>query len=60
MIWQAGNDYTEGRIVDTYLQNGANAVANANMHNAASKNALLIELGDGSKVLKLENEVKRG
>lgn len=60
VIWQTGHDYKEGKVVDTYLQDGDNAAVPANMHHEASKNALLIELNDGSKVLKLENEVIRG
>ena len=60
VMWQADGQTRAGQVIDTYLQNGANATAHANTYNTASKNALLIELADGSKVLKLEDEVKRG
>ncbi|RYD81295.1 MAG: hypothetical protein EOP53_06735 [Sphingobacteriales bacterium] len=60
VVWEAGSEIKMGQVVDTILQSGGNTSVNSNMHNASSRNALLIECADGSKVLKLENEVKRG
>ncbi len=60
VIFQVGQEHKVGRVIDTYLQNGVNMSQHNNMYNTASRSALLIELNDGSKVLKLEDEVKRG
>lgn len=60
VMWQADGQTKAGQVIDTYLQNGAHITGHSNTYNTASRNALLIELSDGSKVLKLEDEVKRG
>ena len=60
VVWHAGDETKTGHVLDSFLQSGGNTSLNSNMQSTASKNALLIEMNDGSKVLKLENEVMRG
>ena len=59
VMWQADGQTKAGQVIDTYLQNSANLTSQISTYSTASKNALLIELTDGSKVLKLAEEVRR-
>jgi hypothetical protein len=59
VMWQADGQTKAGQVIDTYLQNSANLTSPISTYSTASKNALLIELTDGSKVLKLAEEVRR-
>ena len=61
VCWSIGEQKVRGQVVDTYkhqVRNTDNAY-HINDSPAQIRNALLIELDDGRKVLKLENEVRR-
>jgi hypothetical protein len=60
VVWQFGGDILVGRVVDCYHQN-TNMLDKISYHARYwphGNKALLVELEDGRKVLKLENEVQ--
>lgn len=60
VIWQIGNGLAEGEVIDAYQYKNENVDTQyiTRQVNEGSR-ALLIQLTDGRKVLKLEGEVKR-
>lgn len=60
VIWEIGNGIAEGEVIDAYQYKNESVDTRyiTQQVNEGSK-ALLIQLTDGRKVLKLEAEVKR-
>jgi len=58
--WKWGNGYAEGKVVETYSEEITKQIKDAEVTRNGSENnkALYIEQEDGSKVLKLEQEVE--
>ncbi|MDQ3535322.1 MAG: DUF2945 domain-containing protein [Bacteroidota bacterium] len=59
--WKLGNEVTEGKVVETYTDEITKTLKGSVITRKGKKNnkALLIEQEDGTKVLKLEEEVER-
>lgn len=59
--WAWGNVEVLGEVIDMYIPNRINIYGNSNTERLVEQGAkaLLIELEDGRKVLKLESEVRR-
>ena len=59
--WKWGNGTAEGKVVETYTESVTKKLGGSSVtRNGETDNkALYIEQEDGSKVLKLENEVER-
>lgn len=59
--WQLGSDVTEGKVIETYTDEITKTLRGSVITRKGRKNnkALLIEQFDGTKVLKLEEEVEK-
>lgn len=59
--WKWGNGEAEGKVLQTYTEEITKTIKGSVITRKGQKNnkALLIEQEDGSKVLKLEQEVER-
>ncbi len=59
--WKWGKGYASGKIVETYTTSITKKISGSTItrNGEPDNKALLIEQGDGSKVLKSESEVER-
>lgn len=59
--WKWGNAYATGEVKETYTEKVTKTINGSEITRDGDKDnkALFIEQKDGSKVLKLENEVER-
>ncbi len=58
--WKWGNGYAEGKVIETYSEEVTKKIKGAEVTRKGSNDnkALYIEQEDGSKVLKLEQEIE--
>ena len=58
--WKWGNGYAEGKVIETYSEEVTKKIKGAEVTRKGSydNKALYIEQEDGSKVLKLEQEIE--
>jgi len=58
--WKWGNGYAEGKVIETYSEEVTKQIKGSNITRKGSSDnkALFIEQEDGSKVLKLEQEIE--
>jgi hypothetical protein len=60
VVWTIGSDFAEGEVIDAYhYKNGSTDAQTITRQVEEGGRALLIQLTDGRKVLKLEVEVQR-
>jgi hypothetical protein len=61
VTWKWGNGQAEGKVSETYTKSVTKILDGAEVtrNGSSSDKALLIEQENGSKILKLQSEVKR-